>query len=135
MPQGVFRAAKPASPKGQRQCKRKGWRGARLIAALVKLSQESFMKNDPNYLKNLPEVTGRLKRRTDAGPQWGEFAFDTGVLGDILHDELVATWHLLPEFSRNTMLTVVSELYMNSHAERLSDEKAAEIVRRLRGGM
>ena len=68
-----------------------------------------------------------------AGSDWGEFSFDTGVLGDMLHGALTDNWHLLPEQSRDVMLIVLAELYMNSQAERLSDEKAAELVARLRG--
>lgn len=86
-----------------------------------------------NFIKNHPEVEARLNALIDAGPQWGEFSFNTGVLGDMLHGELTENWHLLPEQSRCVMLIVLAELYMNSQAERLSDEKAAELVKRLRG--
>ena len=91
------------------------------------------MNKSSNFIKNYPEVEAGLKALTDAGPQWGDFSFDTGVLGDMLHGELTENWHLLPGQSRHVMLVVLAELYMNSQAERLSDEKAAELVKRLRG--
>lgn len=92
--------------------------------------------NEPsNFVKNFPEVKAKLDALTKAGPQWGEFSFDTGVLGDMLHGELTETWHLLPSKSRDIMLIVLAELYMHSDAEADSDKKAAEIVKRLRGGL
>lgn len=91
------------------------------------------MTKNSNFIKNHPEVEASLKALTDAGPQWGEFSFDTGVLGDMLHGELTENWHLLPEQSRHVMLIVLAELYINAKAERLSDEKAAELVKRLGG--
>lgn len=90
------------------------------------------MTKESNFVKNFPAVESELKALTAKGPQWGEFSFSTGVLGDMLDGELKENWHLLPDKSRHIMLIVLAELYMNSDAERLSDEKAAEIVNRLR---
>ena len=89
------------------------------------------MSKKSNFIQNCPIVDAELKTIMAKGPDWGEFAFSTGVLGDMLHGELTENWHLLPEQSRHIMLIVLAELYMNSDAERLSDEKAAEIVKRL----
>ncbi len=89
------------------------------------------MTKDSNFIKNCPEVDAKLKEAMAKGPQWGELSFSTGVLGDMLHGALAESWHLLAEQSREVMLIVLAELYLNSEAERLSDEKAADIVRRL----
>lgn len=90
------------------------------------------MTRKQNFIKNHPAVEFELKALTAKGPQWGEFSFSTGVLGDMLHGELTENWHLIPEKSRHIMLIVLAELYMNSDAERLSDLQAEEIVNRLK---
>jgi hypothetical protein len=90
------------------------------------------MPQESRYVQNFPEVDVGLNALMKNGPDWGEFSFDTGVLGDMLHSELTANWHLLPEQSRRVMLVVLAELYMHSSAERLSDELAAELVKQLR---
>ena len=91
------------------------------------------MTKESNFVKNFPAVESELKALVAKGPQWGEFSFSAGVLGDMLDGELKETWHLLPEKSRHIMLIVLAELYMNSDAERLSDEQAAGLIKRLKG--
>jgi hypothetical protein len=90
------------------------------------------MKEKSTFVQNYPAVEAVLNDLMKDGPQWGEFSFDTGVLGDMLHGALTENWHLLPEMPRHLMAIVLAELYMHSNAERISDEKAAELVERLR---
>lgn len=90
------------------------------------------MTKNSNYQRNFPIVEAELNLLMANGPQWGEFSFDTGVLGDMLHGELTENWHILPEMSRSVIAIVLAELYMHSNAERLSDELAEQLVQRLR---
>lgn len=90
------------------------------------------MTKKSNFVQNSPAVDAALKSLMADGPQWGEFSFNTGVLGDMLRGELTENWHLLPEQSRHVMAIVLAELYMHSDAEHLSDEIAAKLVQRLR---